>query len=104
MSFKLFLDDQWDEPEMFFRHPPEGFIPARSSSEAIELTQKHGVPEFISFDHDLADGDDAMVYIRWLSDNYYDMQIPNYKVHSANPVGKANIIAKMESWRRSQQL
>lgn len=104
MSWRLFLDDQWDDPEMPFRHPPKNFIPARSSAEAIRLTQEKGPPSFISFDHDLGGGDDAMAYIRWLSEKWYDTPVPDYQIHSANPVGAQNIHSKMKSWRKSQQL
>ncbi len=102
--WKLWLDDQYDDCETPFRHPPQDFISAKSSKEAITLTRLFGIPEFISFDHDLGDGDDAMVYINWLTDNLYDAVVPEYVVHSANPVGKDNIISKMDSWKKSQGL
>ncbi len=104
MSWQLFLDDQWDDEETPDRHPPAGFIPARSSSEAIRLTQEKGLPSFISFDHDLSGEDDAMEYLRWIIQAYYEEPVPGFTVHSANPVGKANIIAKMNSWKKSQSL
>jgi hypothetical protein len=104
MSWKLWLDDQHDEPEMVFRHPPKDFIAARSSAEAIQLTQEKGLPNFISFDHDLGGPDDAMKYISWISHALYDSTVPDYQVHSANPVGRDNIVSKMESWKKSQLL
>lgn len=104
LVFRLWIDDQWDDPEMPFRHPPEGFIPAKSSKEAMLLVEEKGLPSFISFDHDLGGDDDAIVFITWMSNSYYSHEIPDYQVHSANPVGRANIISKMESWRKSQNL
>lgn len=104
MPYKLWLDDQYDHPDMIFRHPPAGFIPARSSQEAIRLFQEKGLPEFISFDHDLGEGDNAMAYLRWIAQAAYNEKVPEYQVHSANPVGRDNIIAYMESWKKSQTL
>lgn len=104
MTWRLWLDDQWDEPEMPFRHPPKGFIPARSSSEAIRLTQENGLPSFISFDHDLGNQDDAMKYINWISNEFYSSTVPEYQIHSANMEGAKNIHSKMESWKKSQLL
>lgn len=102
MSWDLWLDDQFDEPDMIFRHPTQGFIPARSSDEAKKLVQEKGIPSFISFDHDLGNGDDAMIFVNWLIENYYESSVPGYRIHSANPVGTANIISKIESWRKSK--
>ncbi len=105
MSYKLWIDDQWDEPEMFFRHPPKDYIPASSSLEAIEIINKFGfLPKEISFDHDLGENDTSIIFINYIIENYYNYEIPEYKVHSANPVGKANIISKMESWRKSKEI
>lgn len=104
MSYKLFLDDQVDEPGMPNRHLPEGFIAARSTSEAMALVRSKGIPEFISFDHDLGEGDTSTQFIDWLIDTHYDDLVPEYEVHSENPIGKVNIISKMDSWKRSQSM
>ena len=105
MTYKLFLDDQCNNPDIPFRHPPEGFIPVKSSAEAIELIKSKGkLPEFLSFDHDLGGEDSAMVLIDWMIDNHYDEEIPDYQIHSANPVGALNIHAKMQSWLKSKSI
>jgi len=104
MPWKLWLDDQWDEPEMPFRHPTEDFTPARSSAEAIQLVEEKGIPTFISFDHDLGGEDKAIAFINWLTEMHYDEVVPDYQIHSANPPGRDNIRAKMESWKKSQLL
>lgn len=65
-----------------------------------------GVVGFISFDHDLGPGIDgykvAETIERWA---YMGSILPiDYKVHSANPVGRGRIVMAMESawvaWRR----
>lgn len=103
-EWKLWLDDQYDEPEMPFRHPPKGFTPAKSSGEAMILIKNKGIPSFISFDHDLGGDDNAVSFITWMSNSYYSHAVPDYQIHSANPVGALNIRSKMDSWQKSQSL
>jgi hypothetical protein len=100
MKWNLWLDDQINDPDAENRWTPENYVGAESSDAAIHLVQKFGPPELMDLDHDLGEGDDAMIFLKWLSDNYYD-QIPGYVVHSSNPVGRKNIISFMESWRKS---
>lgn len=105
MGYKLWIDDFWDDPESPFRHPPDDFVPVKSSDAAIILIETMGeLPEFISYDHDLSGGDTAMRLIDYMIEHYYDSDVPDYQVHSANPIGAQNIIAKMESWKKSQKL
>jgi hypothetical protein len=107
MDWKLWLDDQHDEPDMPFRHPPEGFVPAKTVAEAQTLITINGMPSFIDFDHDLGDGHDAPELIKWMvsfgqdyNDGYNEVIIPEYNVHSANPAGKLTIISLMETWKK----
>jgi hypothetical protein len=93
---KLFIDD--------IREPPEaGYIIARSSNEAINIVKKQGWPTFMSLDHDLGDDDTTMVFLKRLVEEIWDgkQNPPDYKVHSANPIGTLNIKSFMESWRKS---
>lgn len=99
---KLYLDD--------LRTPIEEFdFIARSYEEAIAIIEKHGPMSYISFDHDLGEDDDGRLlksgfdFVKWLvkADNngYYCFTDDfTYKVHSQNPVGKANIIALLEGY------
>ncbi len=96
MMWKLFIDD--------LRPCPEGFVLALSSDEAKKIVEDKGMPSLISFDHDLGDTDTTIVFLNWLIENYYDSDIPDYIIHSANPVGAENIRSKMESWRKSRAL
>lgn len=94
---RLFIDD--------LRSPPsEDFIVARSSLDAIEAVKQHGWPTFISFDHDLGGDDTTMVFLRMLVNLWQGQPIPDYMIHSANPVGSMNIHSFMESWKRSTTL
>jgi len=100
MSWKLFLDD--------IREPDEaGYAIARSSAVAIqEILKKKELPKFMSLDHDLGGDDDAMKFLKELY-HLWEMMgsdpaiIPDYVVHSANPLGTKNIIAYMSSWKKS---
>lgn len=75
----------------------------RSTEQAIAYIVGNGLPAFMSLDHDLGGEDTTMVFLRRLVYevwNGVDLP-PAYEVHSANPVGSANIRAFMDSWSRS---
>jgi hypothetical protein len=97
MAWKLFIDDLRTLDYVTTSH--DGWLVARSSAEAIELVQLHGPPSYISFDHDLGGDDTAMVFMKWLAQNHFD-NVPGYSVHSSNPVGRLNIQAYMDSWKK----
>lgn len=81
------------------------WIVVRNFWEFCNYIQKFGIPDFISFDHDLADehyGDfhqdeykekTGYECSKWLVDWCLEnnQQLPQFIVHSANPVGKKNI-------------
>lgn len=92
---KLYLDDVRDLPD-------ESFLLARSYEEAVLFVKENGIPPFISFDHDLGvDENEKLLptgfdFAKWLvemdMDNIYKFpENFSFNVHSANPVGKANI-------------
>lgn len=88
MTYKLFIDDE--------RFPvTDDWVIARSTSEAIGVVMSFGVPNFISFDHDLGGEDTSMKFIHWLINFLYDAEQNlkgfDYYVHSQNPIGKDNI-------------
>lgn len=92
MTWTLFLDDE--------RAPTWDLYPceiARDCAEAIELIQDLGLPNIISFDHDLGkDVPSAMTLMRHLVDGHLDglfdcNLIERIVIHSANPVGAKNL-------------
>jgi len=99
--FWLFIDDLRGAPS-------EKWIVARSSTEAIALVKERGCPARISFDHDLGGDDTAMVVAKWLIDTDLDYSgrfIPHhfrFSVHSANPVGAANIRGLLNAYLLSR--
>ena len=81
---------------------------ARSSEVAIDIMKWHGCPSYISFDHDLGGEDTSMVIIKWMVIQDLDSPgwIPNdfsFNVHSANPVGAANIEGYLNSYFMSKE-
>lgn len=92
MSWKLYLDD--------VRPCPVGFILATSSKEAVALVRELGMPEFMSLDHDLGNEDTTMAFLHGLVNDLEITHVPDYVVHSANPVGRDNIIVFLESYKR----
>jgi hypothetical protein len=102
MNIKLFLDDD--------RFPPDDgqeWVIVRTSQEAIDYCLANGVPSFISFDHDLGEDDDAMIFVKWMIETDMDRFwkfIPkdfSFYVHSQNPIGSENIIGLIENYLRN---
>jgi len=78
------------------------YVWAKSTNEAILLVEKLGIPEYMSLDHDLGGDDTTMKFIKLLAYSETPVEkIPEYQVHSANPVGTQNIISFMESWKKA---
>lgn len=98
MSWTLFLDDER------FPKIEENFVIARNFNEAVELVRARGCPSFISFDHDLGDNSPTgKDFANWLieSDLNGEINLPDdfkFHVHSANPVGRDNIISILNSY------
>ncbi len=98
---KLYLDD--------LRNPPDtGWIVVRTYQEFVNWIETNGLPGCISFDHDLGEektGYDAVKWMcNWILDRVVSgasLELPEITVHSANPVGKENIIKYWESFVRS---
>lgn len=103
---KLFLDDLRNPQQVYPNQVDwvvvrdyNGFV--KVVTENYDLTEK--LPEVISFDHDLSEEAYLGDYSRsrtgydcakWLVEFCHrnSLTIPQYNVHSMNPVGKQNII------------
>lgn len=103
MTYRMFIDD--------LRFPPQGeeWVLVRCVESAIDYIGEHGMPSFISFDHDLgADAETGQPFetgydfAKWLCEVDMDFgtlpQDFDFKVHSANPVGKANIESYLRNY------
>lgn len=95
--YRLFIDDLRDPVS-------SSWMVARTSSAAIALLETCGCPYEISFDHDLGGDDTAMVVVKRLIEMDLDAggkYIPEdfiFSVHSANPVGKENILGLLQAY------
>ncbi|ROI10840.1 hypothetical protein EGI11_02445 [Chryseobacterium sp. H3056] len=91
---KLYLDDVRPTPADYERvYDYNGFV---------EFIIANGIPEFISFDHDLGPGKTGYDCAKFLVEYCLDHNISkiNYTVHSQNPVGKANIEGLLNNYNR----
>ena len=78
----------------------------------VQWIEKFGLPEVISFDHDLADDGtpEAQNYqektgmdcAKWLVDYCMDndLKLPKFYIHSANPVGADNIRGLLNNYNK----
>lgn len=89
---KLYLDD--------LRPIPDGYIGVRSYREFVDWITFHGLPAYISFDHDLGLAESGYDCAKWLVEYCLDHEVslPDFDVHSQNPVGKENIIALLNNF------
>jgi len=91
----LYLDD--------LRPTPEGFERVYNFEEFVAFISQNGMPDFISFDHDLGLEKTGFDCAKWLVEYCLDNQVslPDFAVHSQNPVGKENIEKLLENFRKS---
>jgi hypothetical protein len=94
---KLFLDD--------VRTPPDNtWIVLRNYSEAVQFIANKGVPDIISFDHDLGEEESGYDFAKWLVQKHLDGDIDilniEIRIHSANPVGRENIQGLFKSFHK----
>ncbi|CAG7581049.1 MAG: putative signaling protein [uncultured marine phage] len=81
------------------------WVIVRTFDQFCDAIKRLGVPEMVSFDHDIADfkdGDErsghtcAKFLVDVCIDN--DLDFPTYFIHSANPVGRDNIVGYVEDY------
>ena len=93
----LYLDD--------LRTTPEGFERVYSYEEFVAYLKCKGLPDFISFDHDLGEEFSGYDCAKYLVDYCLDRQLPlpDFTVHSQNPVGKENIERLLNNFKEQQK-
>lgn len=103
-SYYIFLDDE--------RFPPDNdgkpWIIVRKFEDFIWQISRLGIPEFISFDHDIQDFKDddertgytcAKWLVEYMMNNKIDIYI-DYFVHSQNSEGAKNIKGLLNNWNK----
>jgi len=102
----------------------EDWVIVRSHGQFVKWIQENGLPDLISFDHDLGDDsnlkgilpieewfdlennreytgmDSAKWLVNYCMDN--DLKLPEFVVHSANPAGYENINGLLDSYIKQQ--
>lgn len=125
MSYNLFLDDfrvpedctYVKESRVYFNRR---WIIARDYDQFVKRIEDLGIPDLISFDHDLADEHYAPTGIsyddfkektgyhcmQWLINYLIDNKLepPEVLVHSANPVGAENIEKLFENFLKHRDV
>ena len=104
---KLYLDD--------VRNPKsDGWVVVRTYDEFKNWITHNGLPDEISFDHDLSNEDktdkDGFILFsktgydaaKWLCNYCWTngLPIPKWNVHSANPVGRINISQLLSGYEK----
>ena len=91
----LYLDD--------LRPTPAGFDRVYDYEGFTEYILQQGLPDFISFDHDLGEGKSGYDCAKFLIDYCLEnsLSLPRYAVHSQNPVGRKNIEMLFENFLKN---
>lgn len=125
MSYNLFLDDVRD-PSMVANYAHwslramyrlDKWNIVRSYEEFVAYIEEFGLPEVISFDHDLSEEhyapeSEGWVYVektgldcaKWLCEycDKNEKELPEWYIHSMNPVGAENIRKQLENYETRQ--
>jgi hypothetical protein len=106
-TWYLFVDDERQPADAGWTM--DGVVIARSSSEALDIVQSLGIPDQISFDHDLGGSDTAFKFMVALIDGHLDGlwdldMMTSVQVHSANPIGAEKLISLWQGFCASEQL
>lgn len=132
-KYYLFLDDERIPQKVtWVALPSVDWVIAKNYAQFVELIERNGLPQSVSFDHDLADehyieyttahdpksptkgtiqydkftektGYDCA---KWLAQYCVDknLPIPQYYIHTMNPIGGMNIYSILESAKRVIQI
>lgn len=107
----IFLDDLREIKEVYYDNTEVKFIILRSFDDFKEyidnLKSKNTIPKYISFDHDLGIGKTGFDCAKYLIEYMMDQNITTkieYYVHSANPIGKQNIISIISNFNNFNKM
>ena len=125
--YKLFLDDERDPKQVKWVQMPLGpWVIVRNYDQFVKHIMEHGLPSFVSFDHDLADEhyrpsmyNKDKHYSNYYTDGTFkektgyhcaqwlvdycmnnNKPFPEYQVHSMNPIGVENIRGYIENYKK----
>lgn len=95
IPIKLFLDDE--------RWCKEDEILVKDYRQFTYFVKTFGLPDFISFDHDLGLEESGYDCAKWLVNYCLDnnFRLPKFDVHSQNPIGKENILSLLQNFEKN---
>lgn len=107
VPYSVYIDDE-RIPKFY---PPIGdfWIVCRNMQDFKNFINMYGVPQYISFDHDLGNSDPSGKDIaNFLVEQWLDNKIAfdhkfSYNVHSANSVGRDNIVGLLDNFLSFQK-
>ena len=118
LSYNLFLDDN-RSLEMAWRltgnqkYMTKEWEVVRNYDEFVEHIEEHGMPDLISYDHDLGDVSDdpehkektGLTCVKWLVDYCLDndLNMKSYMIHTNNPAGYDNIHGLIQNFVKFKQ-
>ena len=98
---KIYIDDD--------RFPKtQGWIIIRNYEDFVNWVTENGIPDEISFDHDLGQDSKGIIRkngvdcARWLCNYCQDISVPlpEWNIHSANTVGRENIESILKTYQK----
>ena len=107
MTTLLWLDDERDPTDSrwhrYFPVENPTVVWVKTYEEFVEWVNVNSLPDAICFDHDLGDGLSGMDAAKWLTEYCLDrnQKLPLWSIQSANPIGKMNITALLNSFARA---
>lgn len=98
MTYSLYLDDE-REPKT-----QRDWVIVRSWDAFVEVILEKGIPSYMSLDHDLGEEKSGYDCVKWFIDHCIEKDVKPSEVeihaHTANPVGRDNIVGYVESWHK----
>jgi hypothetical protein len=114
---KLFLDDIRQPKDACYLvinpaiYWEDDWQVVKNYPEFCSWIKRNGLPKIVSFDHDLADVHYEIDFNDWndltadqLGVEETGFQLPEYYVHSANPVGRKNIQGYLDNAKKHLEL
>lgn len=96
MTLRLWIDDVREPPD----HTWDWVTTSEAAIATLDFFSSPGMlwcpREIISFDHDLGGDDTTRPVVLWMIEN--GVRFEQYKVHSANPVGREWLLGMIERY------
>ncbi len=106
-NYNLYLDDfrQPIDSSYYLNNPIYGNLKwevVRSYDEFVKIITEKGIPDIVSFDHDLAD-EHYKWFINYCIDNQKEVPEKIF-IHSMNPAGSANIKSLFDTYNKYHRI